>query len=465
MTAPTPNDLRDAARNGPEDDVMLVRSQSQLARDNPAATGQRLTRFQAEDAFGIDLVQRVLEDGVVSLVQSFREPANTIRQKREQLGLDIAQLAKASHLDAGMVQDAETPGKIVPIQALNELCQVLALDEEILGYRPSAGSDDKLGVRLRLLAEMKDVRSFSAATVMTLVEAAWVISKQMALSEFIGRPVHSLVASSRRRDGNYSYPAYDKGDQLAQRTRALLGLDPEAPIYSVRKLIESELNVPLIQVALEPRFAGATIANGPYRGIVVNERGRNSDVAIRRMTICHELAHLLWDPDERLDRIIVDDYEGIEGGGQHTNDVVEMRANAFAVSFLAPRSAVKTIVEKSGSTSEALAEVSRRFGISVSAARYHVQNIARIDTQSVRVDNVDFDAWIPNENLTVDYLPGLDNTVPISRKGMFAGIVARAFLERRISADTAGMCLKTSPTKLPEVAAGIAGMWEATRVV
>ena len=465
MTAPTLKNMSSTALPDPDDNVMFVRSQSQLARDNPAATGQRLTRFQAEDAFGNDLVQRVLEDDVVSLVQSFHEPANTIRRKREQLGIDVALLAKTSHLDAETVQDAETPGKIVSIQALNELCQVLALDERVLGYRPSAGGDDKLGVRLRLLAEMNGARSFSAATVMTLVEAAWVISKQMTLSEFIGRPIHNMVAPSHRRSDNYSYPAYEKGYQLAELTRELLGLDPDAPIESVRTLIEDEMNIPLIQVALETRFAGATIANGLYRGIVVNERGRNSDVAIRRMTICHELAHLLWDPDERLNKILVDDYEGIEGGGRNTNDVVEMRANSFAVSFLAPRSAVRIIAKESTSTSEALAELCRRFGISVSAARYHMNNVTGIDTQSAWVDNVDYDGWLPAENQTVDYLPGLDNTVPISRKGMFAGIVARAFLERRISVDTASMCLKTSAQNFPEVAAGIAEMWKSTKAV
>lgn len=440
-------------------DAMFVRSQSQLALDNPAATGQRLTRIQAEEAFGIDLVRQVLEDGVVSLVQSFREPANTIRQKREELGLNILQLAKSSRLDTKIVEDAETPGKIVPIQALNELCQVLALDERILGYRPSAGGDEKLGVRLRLLSEAKGERSFSPSTVMGLLEAAWVISKQMTLSKSIQRLAHDLAVKANHRNGNYSYPTYEKGYHLAERTRELLGLDAEEPIKSVRVLVEDVLNIPLIQVALEPRFAGATIANGLYRGIVVNERGQNSDVAIRRMTICHELAHLLWDPDERLDRIIVDDYDGIGGWGSSANDVVEMRANAFAVSFLAPRLAVQKIVDKYDDVGDALAEVSRRFGIGVTAARYHVFNIAKIPTQTVQVDRVEFDEWIPSENMTLDFIPGLQQDVPISRKGKFAGVVAQAFLEKKISADTAAMCLKTPAELIPSVAVKIAEIW------
>jgi hypothetical protein len=174
------------------------------------------------------------------------------------------------------------------------------------------------------------------------------------------------------------------------------------------------------------------------------------------MTICHELAHLLWDPDERLEKIIMDDYEKIEF---KSNDQVEMRANAFAVSFLAPRTAVRTIVEQSGNLGEALAEISSRFGISISAARYHVHNVMRIETQSINVDSVNFDNWIPAENLTIDYLPGLDDAVPISRRGMFSGVVARAFLDHRISADTGAMCLKTSVANLTKAAEKIAEMW------
>ncbi|MNG40507.1 hypothetical protein D3C84_1291100 [compost metagenome] len=50
---------------------------------------------------------------------------------------------------------------------------------------------------------------------------------------------------------------------------------------------------------------------------------------------------------------------------------------------------------------------------------------------------------MPAENLTVDYIPGAYTDMPISRRGMFSGIVAKAFLEEKISADTVRMCLKS----------------------
>lgn len=437
---------------------MFVRSQSQIALDNPAAKGYRLTRLQAETAFGHDLIERVLEDGVASLVSTYHEPARTLRSRREQLGLTLEQLADTAHLSIETVVNSETPGKIIPIQELNELCQVLALDETVLGYAPTAGGDYDLGVRLRMLAESRDGKSFSASTIAKLVEAAWVVAKQSTLAETLGRNIHHLASSAHRKDRDYSYPTFEKGYLLAEKTRSLLGLDEESPIESVRSLIEEDLNIPLIQTKLDTRFAGATIANGAYRGVVVNERGRNADVAVRRMTMCHELAHLLWDPDEKLDRLLVDDYESIEGRPS-VSDPVEMRANSFAVSFLAPRKGVEKIVESCTSTQSAIEIVSEKYGISISAARYHIKNICRLETQSIPARNIDFTSWIPAENRTLDYAPGLSDETPISRRGMFSSIVAKAFIEEKISADTAMMCLKLKEKITTDSARKIAELW------
>jgi len=440
------------------DGQLFVRSQTQLAVDNPFAKGQRLTRAQVEDAFGVSLLRRVEEEDVVSLVETINEPAKTLREKRIQLGLDVDQLARSSKLPIALVTDAETPGKIVPIQSLNTLCQFLALDESVLGYKAAAGGDEKLGVRLRLLSENRDVRAFSPATVAALAEAAWVIAKQMNLSGLISRQPHSLVRHDSRRDGDYNYPAYRKGYLLAERTRKLLDLAPDAPIESVRVLVEEFLRIPLIQVTLETRFAGATIANGAHRGIVVNERGRNSEVAVRRMTTCHELAHLMWDPDEQLDRLLVDDYESIEGRPSGA-DAVEIRANSFAVAFLAPRKAVIDIVAASSNLGNALTRVCERFGISASAARHHVHNVCEVETATVRMAAPDFSPWLAAENRTIDFLPGLDDGVPISRRGMFSGIVAKAYIAGAISADTAAMCLRSPTESTIAAAPGIAEIW------
>ncbi|MCY1383327.1 hypothetical protein D9M69_714450 [compost metagenome] len=65
---------------------------------------------------------------------------------------------------------------------------------------------------------------------------------------------------------------------------------------------------------------------------------------------------------------------------------------------------------------------------------------------------------MPAENLTVDYMPGIYTDIPISRRGMFSGIVAKAFLEEKISADTVRMCLKSEEIAADSMAK-IAELW------
>jgi Zn-dependent peptidase ImmA (M78 family) len=124
-------------------------------------------------------------------------------------------------------------------------------------------------------------------------------------------------------------------------------MDQEQAIESLKTLLEEQLKIPVVQQALHERFAGATEANGNSRGIVVNERGHNANVWVRRMTLAHELGHLLWDPDTRLNQLTVDEYAGLEAAyhtGRGRADVVEMRANAFAVALLAPPDGITKIV-------------------------------------------------------------------------------------------------------------------------
>ena len=62
---------------------------------------------------------------------------------------------------------------------------------------------------------------------------------------------------------------------------------------------------------------------------------------IRRATLAHELGHLLYDPDSRLQNVCVDSYIGSRKDPQtYESDFVEQRANAFAIAFLAPIDAV-----------------------------------------------------------------------------------------------------------------------------
>ncbi|WP_366929765.1 ImmA/IrrE family metallo-endopeptidase [uncultured Thiodictyon sp.] len=320
---------------------------------------------------------------------------------------------------------------------LEAIGQTLALDERKLGFSPNAGGDSVLGVRLREMASSGDIAGFTPGTVLQLTEAAWVIARQAAMQLSIGQDAEPRVRLPRH-EPSFAYPTHDIGYRLAKKTRQILGIYDDAPIASVRMLIEDEFALPLVQQKMNQRFAGATIANGHARGIVVNETGMNANVWVRRMTLCHELGHLLWDPDDRLQRVMVDQYADIEQSDRDLRrDLPEIRANAFAVAFLAPPDAVRDIAKVGRDPIAIVEDVMTAFGISATAAKHHVRNITGLDTLSSRhphLPNPD-DSWVAMENLTLDYFPV--HSTNLSRRGKFAWCVAKLFEMGKITLDTA----------------------------
>ncbi len=430
----------------------FVRSQVQLGFASERATGHRLTATEALDIYGWDILLKVAQDGSYPLITKADEPAATLRDQRTSLNLSVDHLRRRTGFSASFIQNAETAGQISPIRDLELLAQSLGLDERVLGFVPEAKRDRQLGIRLRELFGPHDTRVFSAASVVSLTEAAWVVSRQTSLAAKLGFRPHPLV-TEQKYDFNYAYPTWEQGYRLAAKTRAALGLTDDQPIESLRSLIEERLGVPLVQQELEDHFAGATLANGTARGIVVNEKGMNANVWVRRMTLCHEIGHLLWDPEERLDRLRVDDYDELaQSALDNRRDPVEIRANAFAIAFLAPVDAVRNIAENAADVAEVLSRVMDTFGISATAAKHHVANITEIRTADVsnRVLPFPSDEWIAGENLAIDFFP--ITATPMSRRGRFALLVVLAYKANKISEDTASLLLRCSPKELREKA-------------
>lgn len=426
--------------------VRFVRSQLQLASFSSEANGRVLAPKEALDTFGWEILRTVGLEQSAPLLRTAQEPSATLRRRREELGLTATAVAHSAGISEADIRHAETIGVRSPIRVLESLAQALALDERRLGVVPGAGADRDLGVRLRQMSG-DDVSSFSSATVLQLTEAAWVVARQ---HEFDAKLVRADATLLPKHDTRYDYPTWKIGYELAQRTRELLQIKYEDPIESVRNVIESQFRIPLVQEQINQRFAGATIANGTARGIVVNEEGPNKNVWVRRMTMAHELGHLLWDPDEKLESIKVDKYADLEEPA-NLRDPAEIRANAFAVSFLAPPSAVRKIAQRASDLRQAVIEVMTRFGISATAARNHIQNVQELSAipAGYKPPGIEPDTqWTVAENRTLDYFP--IQTTPLSRRGLFAQHVAQLYLTKEISLDTAATYLKAPVDSLEE---------------
>lgn len=427
----------------------FVRGQTMLAEASPEATGHRMTAAEALNNYGFPALLTAIEKGQAVLVRERTEPARTLARYRDALGYKpehLARLAKVSVLD---VVKAETPGKISSIHTLERLAVPLAIDERILGVKAQPNGED-LGVRLRQLASGEgSAFQLSPTAVAALAEGAWVIARQRSLA----RQLHFDTEAVRDRfvpNDDYSYPSYQGGYRLAAETRRLLGLDAEAPIPSMRALVSDKLGIPLVQTKMGSRLAGATIANGGERGIVVNIDGANENVWVRRMTLAHELGHLLWDPPQKLNRLTVDRYDDLKVNSSERRDPVEIRANAFAIALLAPPAAVDRIVHNAADIPSAVYEVTRHFGISASAAIAHVGNVSRVRVSMPRprLHVEPSDEMRAQEDFTVDYFPIKES--PPAVVGRFSWFVVRSLVANLISAETAANMLRTTSAKLDQ---------------
>lgn len=438
-------------------DVKFVRGNHEIsvydAARNP--TGHVLTAWEAYKTFGLDVLEEAVEWGGGIILSERKAIETSLRNRRTDLGLSAQSVAQAADVSPADVEQAEKKAWDVPIQSLERIAFALGLDESQLAHHPTAGADGGLAVRLKTLQaappNTRDEVRLSAGSVLKLAEAASIVRVQSRLQELLGMRSR---ASEFEPDANYgssrSNPAWKVGYSLAERARLQLGLGA-TPIASMRSLVEDELGVPVIQARMQEDISGATVAvtgadGREHRGIVLNVNGQNQNVWIRRATLAHEIGHLLYDPEDSLEKARVDSYATNNSDPENAfHDYVEQRANAFAIAFLAPIDAVRDMSQPAVNqpiAAEDIARVMQTFGISHTSARFHAVNANYRQYAAhaqIPDDTHPTDEQKAAENFSTDYFPIA--SAPIQRRGKFAGIVAEAYMQKYISDHTAAAYL------------------------
>jgi Zn-dependent peptidase ImmA (M78 family) len=426
-----------------------VRSQLQIAFASPEATGRVLTAVEALESFGSDVLEKVAADGAARLIATAHEPAATLKARREHLRLSSSALARSLQVPESQIEDAETPGLVTPFRLLQKLAELLSLDERALSWVPGAMGDERIASKLR---DMRAESGRDEQLVAALSEASWVIGRHVELQKKLGME-GPLLGKFEDRSDDYRKRVAERGYMLAGRTRKLLGIPDGSPIFSLRNLAETTLGVPVVEAELGNDIAGATISVGGRRGIVLSAGlEATSRVMFRRMTLAHELAHLLWDPDDRLDPVQVDDLDAMSDESR-TFDEVEGRANAFAAALLAPAAAVREINRTSASPTHAVLQIVQTFGVSAPAARFHLANICKVrldDIELPKTTKAAHATWQKSE-LEGGSVAGR-GFVPPLRAGRFAELVRTAQLRGDVSADTAASWLRITPDQLERIA-------------
>lgn len=421
---------------------MYVRGKLQLAEYDSAreSTGHRMTAFEVEQAYGPAVFEEIEEHLSAVLLASTRQIESTLRARRETIGLSQAHVASASNLSVETVIAGESTSEDVPVQQLERLAFQLGLDERLIGLEEEAGGDRELGLRLRVLlaAEERESLGITPPVALLFSEAASITRTQKRLQDWLGIEDESDIFEQSGDFGGPQAPAWQIGYQLAETTRKALALN-HVPIGSMVELVERRLGIPVVWAELPSWIAGATVASGDHRGVVINTTGPNANVWVRRATLAHEIGHLLFDPDPDLGSVRVDDYELSKRNPETDSgpDFVEQRANAFAIAFLAPPDAVREVLNFDPTT-DAVSKVMSHFGIGRTAALYHAANSLwrqyEVPAES-EITGSPSAEQIAAEGLTLDFFP-LPNT-PMQRRGRFAVLVAMSLDAGLISEDTA----------------------------
>ena len=430
----------------------FVRSEGQLAVYDPArgATGHVLTAWEAYCAYGLEVLEEATEYGSAILKCEKDATANALKDRREQINLSQEDVARAASLAARDVRSAETTPSRLATMELEHAAFVLGLDERLLAFKRGSGGDEQLAYRLRRLStrHIQAAQRITPRTALAFAEAASIIRVQLRLQRWLGIETQRKLFTPVDYYGSSQTPAWKVGYNLAEETRTKLKLG-ESQIPSMRELVEDRLGIPIVQVGFGQKIAGATVVTvnedgEEARGVILNTAGDNENVWVRRATLAHELGHLLYDPNEQLQTVRVDPYEQSQADPQEDNiDFVEQRANAFAIAFLAPLDEVRRLAPIPFSR-ESIVNVMHRFGISQTAAKYHVCNAhyRQNEVPPSLLDEEPSDEMKAAENFTTDFFP-LEKT-PEQRRGRFAGLVVQAVDEGCISEHTAALYLKCS---------------------
>ncbi|MEO5347488.1 MAG: hypothetical protein H7834_14090 [Magnetococcus sp. YQC-9] len=515
----------------------FVRSQDEITFATGAAQGGRwMTGFEVwqlfeNQAVASECLAEIEEFGSYVLTTNLAEPAASIKKQIDRLNISDEELAEKVLLSVEAIKTAKDPRQRLPIRILEKIAQEVNFDDRWLSLKnwESAGkrlNDEKFTTRLLDIRSSADLQSTQAdserrkCTLQVLCRASWTTRREAKLEQWLNATTsRNYVRELLQIDfdseyGNSPEEAIQAGYRLANATRErleslnLLPQDRQKRIAMTR-LVSRQLRIPLILLPFDDvNIAGAAIVTGEdgERGIVINTNSANplSSAAageegsrskwIRRFTIAHEFCHVTWDDDVHMNSIRNDRSSSIDSVYDKnelgrflvskSSDVaesdawVELRANAFAIEFLAPRDGVvKTWLDNAEQKPiDRLKEVVATFGVCAEAARNHIYNALKeqegVDLERVRSEidatkNISEDDIQPNafdeESPPWPFKDSELEKVPEARRGRFAWLVAQCYCNGLLSADSCRSYLGLdflAPESIEDLAVSLDGYYE-----
>jgi Zn-dependent peptidase ImmA (M78 family) len=377
------------------------------------------------------MVQRVQEPHRAEDAVPTEEPrmplldrfAQAIGQALDQKGVTPGQLARLASVEPSKIDDALSARPAFTSRELRRVAEALELDPHAL-QRGSLEPLRSLAIFLKHSSAFQDFRHDIDGEILL-----WVLERGIALAA-----LHPQ-GNDRRRSftpvpiGNET-PA-QQGFRLACEVRNRL--DRKGPIADARALLEQVFAIPVYVRKLATNTTAIAVCSHRKTAAAALVGARKApalDSPGTRISLAHELCHILFDPFDAGIQVVIED--GV-------NSDFERRANVFAVELLCPKAELQKMFPSppKGETAvrQAAEKIAAHFGVNRAPALRQLQHHLAVsrDTVEFLID----EPHHPNHPLaTPEDSPEL---LLLARKGWEAGIYstsqAKAFLGLLASSD------------------------------
>jgi transcriptional regulator with XRE-family HTH domain len=361
-----------------------------------------------------------------------------IREARDAAKMSDELLAKLASVDLEAVRAAEAGGNTLSADDLDRLSRVFGVRWEHLLAGEACSSPLSLLFRSShddLQADAKLELAIATELHHGLGEFLRVVRDVAELESKLGIEPHRpwrirRVAPAR--------PHEPRGEQLARSVRAFLEIG-NAPIPSMRKVVE-DLGVVIVWTSpdeLSTTIDGASTL-GPRPAMLVNLVGPPWRT---RMTLAHELCHLLFDYKPNGRRALAS--PSVDKLHERTGlqcwpslEEIEVDARAFAASLLAPSEGIRDEIGSLDPASEAaIRRVGTRFGVGRTVATNRLRDVFRL-REAMPVTGPSYESDLAGDAVSSSEI-GL-------RAGVLPGLIRDAVREGRLSGSKARRLLGLS---------------------
>ena len=255
-----------------------------------------------------------------------KELGQRLKRAREAMHLTQDDVARHLEISRSTVAQMELGNRAVSGLELSRLATLFGRDLRSFVADEPSGEEDVLVALFRLHPELSHQRD-----VLEALRQCMALGRELTqLERRLGIDRDVSVAAYPQPRPQSKWEAIVQGERVALEERRRLGLGM-APLPDIAELLEAQ-GVRTARIDLPEDISGLTLIE-PQIGLFL-VTNRRHHLLRRRFSCAHEYAHLLMDRDQR----------GVVSRAADRNELIEVRANAFAASLLMPDASVHPFI-------------------------------------------------------------------------------------------------------------------------